>query len=141
MSVPAWVERYVGIPFAEEGFGFSGSHCWGLVRLVFLTERKIDLPTYGPLSAREMIAASRTMVAESSTDPWSSVVGVRSSFDVVLMRSRPDGHGLMLGHVGIMVDGENILHVEKLTSAVCVPIIHPSIRHRLAGTFRHRAIT
>lgn len=137
---PLWVERYIGIPFADEGFGFSGSHCWGLVRLVLLTERRIDLPAYGEISASDLLSASRTMGAQSIAEPWLPVVGPRSVFDVVLMRSRPDGHGLMLGHVGIMVDGENLLHIEKHTDSVCVPIEHPSVRHRLAATFRHKAL-
>lgn len=140
MGAPAWVERYVGIPFQDDGFGFSGCHCWGLVRLVLLTEKRIELPTYGEISAGDLLAASREVETQCIAQDWLPVASAPAAFDVVRMQTRVDGQGRALGHVGIMVDPDCILHVEKLTSAVCVSVLHPSVRHRLAGTFRHKEL-
>ncbi len=135
MSIAVWVERYVGIPYSDDGLGFSECSCWGLVRLVFLTEHRIELPTYAEISAANVVAISHKMADAADLDPWLPVARGPRAFDVVRMRTGRDYR-----HVGIMVDDVNVLHVEKSTAAVCVPIDHPSIRFRLAGTFRHKEL-
>lgn len=139
--IPAWVERYIGIPFVTEGASFKGAHCWGLVRLVFMTERGITLPAYGEISAQDLLAAARAVRSDSAGDPWSPVAGDRQPFDVLLMRCRPAGGGMLIAHCGIMVTPAHVLHVEEATASVCVPVGHPSVRARAAGAFRHRGLS
>lgn len=135
-----WVGRYVGIPFAEHGLDFRGCHCWGLVRLVLQHECAIALPDYGEISATELIAAARRIGGESALPPWSRVAGEWRSFDVLLMHARPAGGGRVPGHVGIVSAPKHVLHVERATAAVDVPIAHPSVRHRIIAAFRHEAL-
>ena len=135
--LPAWVNRYVGIPFADQGFDERGCHCWGLVRLVYLRERGITLPTYGELSARELAAAAGVIYSESCAGPWREVTNGRAVFDVVLMAGRIDGGWRADIHVGVLASPGHVLHVERSTAAVVLPLEHPTIRFRLRATFRH----
>lgn len=131
--IPRWVERYIGIPFADEGYSLKGCHCWGIVYLVYLRERGIELPTYAEISWRDLHAVARTMLEDSARDPWHRAAVPAQAFDVVLMRGESY-------HAGVMVDGAHILHVERSTDSVCVPVSHPSIRHRVLASFRHKVL-
>lgn len=135
-----WIEKYVGIPFQDDGCGFSGCNCWTLVRLVMLTECKIELPLYGETSATDLRAAGKTIGSNALTKPWLSVVGDKRTFDVILMSARLSEGGSFPGHVGIMTNSTHLLHVEKATDAVNIPIDHPSVRQRIIGAFRHEQL-
>jgi cell wall-associated NlpC family hydrolase len=136
----SWVERYIGIPFSNDGLGFDGCHCWGLVRLVLLNERNVEVPTYGELSAKDLLAVERTISSSAAGDPWIKVSGARKQFDVVVMHARPEESGRVAAHVGIMASAKAMLHVERSTSAVLVDIDHRSVKRRVIGTFRHKAL-
>lgn len=127
-----WQEKYVGLPFKDFGRDFGGVDCWGLVRLVLARECGIDVPTYGEISARDLIRVTSTIAHDSDADPWLPVERhAVKPFDVVLMRGRPM-------HVGIMTARDRVLHVEERTSAVLLPLKHPSIATRIISFRRHR---
>lgn len=128
-----WAEKYVGLPFVDGGRGWSGVDCWGLVRLIYKTEAKIDLPDYGEISASELIRVSRTIERDSKAEPWVEVVDAPKPFDVLVMRGRPL-------HVGVMVTRSHVLHVERHTLTVVVPVNHPSVKMRAIAYHRHRAL-
>jgi cell wall-associated NlpC family hydrolase len=127
-----WAAKYVGLPFVDFGRDFSGVDCWGLVRLVLKTEANIDVPSYGEISAHDLAMVTKTIAGESSHDPWLPVErGELKAFDVALMRGRPL-------HVGVMVNAQQVLHVEERISTVLLPLMHPSIINRVLGFRRHR---
>src|SRR5262249_47803278 len=126
-----WAEQYIGLPFKDFGRDFNGVDCWGLVRLVLKRECDIEVPSYGEISARDLIV-SKTIKQESSSEPWSEVRrNDVQAFDVALLRGRPM-------HVGIMISPELLLHVEEKTNAVLLPLTHFSVAGRLIGFRRHR---
>lgn len=129
-----WQERYVGLPFVDHGRDFQGVDCWGLVALVLWHERRITVPSYGETSARDLAAVAGLVKTESAGEPWSRITQPRA-FDVAVMCRR---HAPV--HVGIMVSGNEIMHVEEKISAVVVPIDHATIRYRNPQFFRHRAL-
>jgi cell wall-associated NlpC family hydrolase len=134
-AVPVnWQEKYVGLPFKDFGRDFKGVDCWGLVRLVLWHECAISVPSYGEISARDLIRVTSTIASESDADPWCSIERHEAKpFDVVLMRGRPM-------HVGILAPGNRVLHVEERISAVLLPLKHPSIYTRIVGFRRHREL-
>jgi NlpC/P60 family len=128
-----WVEKYVGIPFVDHGRDWSGLDCWGLVRLVYLTECGIVLPSYGEISATELSEVAHEVAGESRKEPWLQIENPRL-FDVAVMHRRKAPI-----HVGVVaeLDPVRILHIERATHAVFVPITHPSISFRPTLYFRH----
>lgn len=135
-----WVDRYVGIPFSEDGLDFRACSCWGLVRLVLQQECGLELPTYGDLSADDLLAASRQIGRAAELPPWLSAVGRLQTFDVVVMHARRGEGGRVPGHVGILSSPSHILHVERATAAVCVSLSHPTVRHRIVTVARHQSM-
>jgi len=127
-----WCEKYVGIRFVDHGRTIDGVDCWGLVRLLMANERGIDLPSYGEISATELMLVTKTIMQDANKEPWHSVTRPQA-FDVVLMRGKPL-------HVGIMVTDKHVLHVEEATASVLLPLSHAAIKPRILGYRRHRAI-
>ena len=144
LSNPArhWTDNFVGLPYVDGGRDRRGCDCWGLVRLVFAERAGIELPGYGDTSAADLSAVAREVADGAEKDPWRPVFrhDVRA-FDVVVMagRFRSGGsHRRAAVHVGVMADTMRVLHVEKRTAAVLMPLTHQFIRHRLLGIYRHK---
>lgn len=128
-----WSAKYVGLEFSEN------LRCYDLVRSVLKNERNIDLPDYADISAEDAIRISQSL-DEPSTDqlPWNKVdlANIRE-FDVVVMLRRRSREP---GHVGIMVDSKHVLHIEKVTQSVIIPITHFSVKSRIIGFRRHKCL-
>lgn len=130
----SWAARYVGAPFADGGRGPVSFDCWGLVRAVYADHRGVDLPTYGDISSGDLVRVARAMAGDRAD--WRPV-DAPAPFDVALMSA---GHGGRMGvHVGVMVDGVNMLHTERATGAVVVPVSDFRIKGRLLGWHRYSA--
>lgn len=137
-----WAARYIGIPFCSDGSSFAGCHCWGLVRLVYQRELKIELPAYGECSAGDLIKASRRFKDDSRAGPWLLSLGDHRPFDVVLMTGMTDEERprRVPGHVGVLISSDRVLHVEKAIAASHMPLDHPRIRHRILSFHRHEQL-
>lgn len=131
---------YVGIPFRDGGRDRSGCDCWGLVRLVYAGDG-IDLPTYGEIGATEMMRIAREFRREMFVEmTWRRVDDLpRQRLDAVVMRRVGEVDG-PAWHIGVMMDGKRVLHTEKATDSVLVPLGHHSVAPRIAGFYRHREI-
>lgn len=125
-----WWARWIGREFEPNGF-----NCWGLVREVYAWMLGIDLPAYGEISARDLMRVAREM-GRGKDDGWLEVSEPRE-FDVALMRSGSGRCGRLVVHVGVMVDGLRVLHVEEASAAVVVPVRHFSVAGRIMGYRRH----
>jgi cell wall-associated NlpC family hydrolase len=120
----AWWGKYIGLPYAD-------AHCWELVRRVYQDRMGVDLPSYGEVSARDLVKVARTMADGAAGDGWLPVA-IPQALDVALMRGRHH-----VWHVGVMVDPANVLHTEIATGAVVVPVSHPMVRGRITGFRRY----
>ena len=77
-----WTSRYVGIPFVDGGRGIDGLDCWGLFLLVYLEQFGIELPSYGEISAMDLLTVEGRSTAgrkrgsfrrrRASSMPWRS---------------------------------------------------------------------
>lgn len=145
----AWWGAYIGRSFGDR------SECWSLVREVYRDRLGVDLPEHGDLSARyvaateglrsgtftpDQAAAARRAVMQAfddgqATESWIPVSRAQA-FDVVLMGG-PHAHRARVMHVGVAVDSVRVLHIEKATGSVVVPLAHPSVAGRIIGYRRH----
>lgn len=138
MNAPAWTARYVGIPFADNGFTREGCNCWGLVHMVLKAECGIETPTYAEISATQMLATCRAMRAGAQSEIWPVAPRPFRAFDVVLMRAMTDDGLRTDGHVGILIASDRVLHVWRATSAIIMPLDHSRVR--VVSVHRHREL-
>jgi len=131
-----WAAKYIGIPFADGGDSAAGCSCWGLVRMVLRDECLIDLPAYGEISSRDLVAAARRIDRDGASGTWLKVDRPRP-FDVVTMYAMQDERFRVVGHVGVMSSQTELLHVWQATHAVNMPISHPRVRFKIVNFFRH----
>jgi cell wall-associated NlpC family hydrolase len=144
-GVPLWAGRYIGLPFVDGGRDFSGVDCEGLCRLAMKHEAgDPPIPDYGMLSADGLAAVARRVAARSAMAPWGKVERPDArAFDWVIMTGRESVDGRMRTipcHLGVMISGTRMLHVEKATDSVAVGIDHAAIRCRIHGFVRHEAL-
>ena len=139
-----WLKDYVGLPFLDGGRSRSdgGLDCWGLVRLVYAEQCGIDLPSYGEISAGDLMAVAGAIAEDCRADPWREVERQDAqALDVAVIAERMMVDGRLkrqAAHVGVMIDGERMLHVRIAAAAAIVPLTHADVRFRLHGLFRHR---
>lgn len=129
-----WSARYLGIPWSREDRGARGTHCWGLVRLVYAEMLDIELGDYGAAHDRAVNAA--TIAERRKAWPWRPVaaIGTALPFDVIVYR-----RGRYDDHVGILVDTGLMLHVALGQEAIVEEVAGTAWRNRIAGIHRHVA--
>ncbi len=131
-----WFEKYVGTRFIDGGRTSDGVDCWGLVRLIYQRELKIELPSYAEISAENLIAVSREITSGKDGEQWTDVEqSAILPFDVVVMRY----HGTRrIGHVGLVIAPSKLLHIEDGIDAIIVPFTHFTVKERIACFRRHK---
>lgn len=128
---------YIGIPFVDGGRDRRGCDCWGLVRLVLAEQAGIEVPSYGEISARELLAISRTVRCAVAGEPW-RIVETPRDLDVAVMRQRADVD-LTPYHLGIVWKGR-LLHTATGVDSHTVPLVPGPIATPIVGFFRHKAL-
>lgn len=131
--------RYVGLPFVRRKDGRPGFECWDLIRRVYSDVVNIELPEYGEISAEQLNKVADAFDEGMASETWVSAI-TPQALDVLVMLARDKGLGRRHRHVGVMVDEYRVLHLEANTDSVVVPITHGSVKFRLAGFFRHKAL-
>lgn len=124
VRVTDWWGKYVGTPYTV-------LNCWQLVRMVYAGERGVVLPSYAEIDAASLVQIARTMKADADGETWQPSTAPEA-FDVCLMRGRS-----AVWHVGVMTDPAHVLHSEKATDAVRVPINALHMRGRITGFRRY----
>lgn len=135
---PRWVGKYVGAPYADEGFDRAGFHCWGLVWRVLTDEAGVEVSKYDALSDRDIVAAARAFRRDKHLPPWTEAMPPLRCFDVVTLLSIPPAGKPVERHVGVMVTSRLLLHAEHGTGVVKTRITHPLVRGRIVEIARHR---
>lgn len=127
MSIPAWVEPYLTIPYVRGGRGFNGADCYGLVRLVLGLEAGIWTPAYDWINPKDVAARRAAREAESTPDIWIPVfTEFAECFDVVPMTRE---------HIGIMVSNHYVLHSESPHAGPCCETL-TTLKNRLVEPLR-----
>lgn len=136
-AIPSeWPARFVGLPYADRGRGPDGWDCWGLVRLVYARMLEVELPSCaGDYVCSEEAAEVSALLAERASDGGWMRAATPRSFDVALLR-----RGRYDSHVGVMIDGRRMLHMEGQDAAKVARLDDPRWSHRVVGTFRHPSL-
>ena len=130
-----WSNRYISIPFDFDGRDFNGCDCWGLIRMVYLYELGIELPTYKESlidnSVNSLRRVAKIMDIESNSERWIQVK-IPIEMDLVLFRT-----GNVNCHVGIICGRNKMLHIQEGISASVENYTSPTWRSRITGFFRY----
>ena len=140
MSIPAWAGKYIGVEFDRDRD--KGQDCWGLVRAVYRDRLGVELPEYSDVSPYSLIQIARAL-KRVSRELYSEVpLDAVKPFDIVVMWGRfEDKKGQLHRaplHVGVMITPTQLLHIERKTFSIAVPINHQSIRHRIVTAWRYK---
>lgn len=131
-----WEDKYTIIPFVSKGRTFQGVDCWGLARLIYATELKIELPSYGEISAMDLINVARNITAGKNGEDWREIMANEiREFDICVMKYAGTNH---TGHVGIVTRNKSIMHVERGLDVGIVARDHFTIRERIECYRRHK---
>jgi cell wall-associated NlpC family hydrolase len=126
-----WAQRYLRIPWSDEDRGENGTHCWGLVRLIYKRELGIILPAYGISPDNQDRVAARI---NSERGRWMPVPGSEcQAFDVAIFSML----GGRLSHVGVFISGSRILQTLKKPGPHIIEAGSPQAR-RLVDVRRYR---
>lgn len=143
MQPPAWVSRYIGIPYSDGARGPDAYDCWGLVRLVMFERFGVELPRFDTL-LWEGYAASREL--------GMMVTDAAMQFDCIWSNSgndRPDAQSLKPGdvllmrvnaapiHVGIVASTPWFIHTEVGQDSCIESIEGLRWSRRVYGVYRH----
>ena len=131
MSIPGWATRFIGIPYKDDGHGFDGANCFGIVYLVLKHRAAINVDPQGDVSADDVERATNRALSVACNEPWHPVVGVPKAFDVALLRGNPL-------HCGVVIAPGWLLHVWRSPSSMAMAFDNPRIRERFIGFYRHR---
>lgn len=111
-----WTERYLGIPHRELGRSVKGCDCYGLVHLVYLAEKGINLPSYVGeyMSTKERQQIDELVNGAMVSSDWQKIDIIDyKPMDVIAFRT-----GDLIFHVGLIVDKKYMLHSRKDHSKV-----------------------
>ncbi len=134
-ELPAWVSRYIGLPFVEHGRTAAGVDCWGVIRLCLSEQFGLELPSYvdGYASTTEHEVLGRLIPSQMA--PWREVTGHERAGDVALLRVR----GAPM-HVGLVVAPGWMLHIESGIDSMVERYDGVRWAQRLLGIFRHESM-
>lgn len=132
--------KYIQLRYVEnDRTGAVGVDCWGLVRLIYQQELGIDLPLYSEVSTSNLLEVLRTMNTASTqvNKPWIELGdgGRACCFDLVAMTV---ASGRRIGHVGLMIDANNMIHADRGVGVVIQEVTHPLICNRIVQYYRYR---
>jgi hypothetical protein len=123
-------DKYIGIPYKENGRTDDGLDCWGLVRLFYKQEFNIDLPSYED----EYVGSYDPKVPQTINyykDSWSKTMSPKLG-DICLFN--------ILGeptHVGIYFENNKFLHARDGHSTVIESLLRPAWKNRLEGIYSY----
>jgi hypothetical protein len=126
-----WHNKYVGIPYKDNGRDLDGVDCWGLARYVYNKEFNISLPSFSfnyDSGDRERI---QELIAQYR-EGWEEITQEYKTGDLVLFR--------MMGyesHVGIVTEYPYFLHAREKADSSVERLDNTQWKNRVIGIFRY----
>lgn len=122
--------QYIGIPFVSLGRDKTGADCWGLVRLILEEQYGIMVPTLLDYTD----ALDNVVVSNVINKQTPLVTGEQLEEPVegciVILRSKG-----LIGHVGLYIGNNTILHTTKQTGAITESINNRRLKNKIKGYY------
>lgn len=126
------IDKYIGLPYQENGRAWTGVDCWGLARLFYKHELNIDLPDYSDLysgSWNEQITALINKHKDSWLQVADPVYGDLCLFNIL---GEPS-------HIGVYLGNNKFLHSRDGFDSVVESTNSTAWQKRLQGYFRYNS--
>lgn len=134
MLQQGWTNKYIGIPYVENGRDLSGTDCYGLARLIYKTELGVDLPSFTEQYLSSDAARVQELIAQYK-EGWEPVTTPEPG-DLALFRIT----GLQ-SHIAVAIDSRQFLHAQAGTGAAVETFENIKWKNRLVGFYRYKAET
>lgn len=125
-----WYNKYIGLPYKDNGRTTAGIDCWGLACLVYREHLDIELPTLDDSYVGSQDLAVRELVKHTK-ESWISVQEPKLG-DICVFN--------ILGeptHVGIYVGDQKFLHARAGQDSVIESLDSVRWNRRLEGIYRY----
>jgi sulfur carrier protein ThiS len=123
-------EKYIGIPYAEKGRNTTGLDCYGLVRLIYKEEFKIDLPSFTTEYTQNDTDRIAELIAQYK-EGWEQLDEPQEG-SIVLFRIRGSE-----SHVGVVVSPTHFIHVRENQDCVIEVLNSTAWTRRRIGYFKY----
>ncbi len=123
-------EKYIGIPYAEKGRDATGLDCYGLVRLIYKEEFKIDLPSFTTEYTQNDTDRIAELIAQYK-EGWEQLDEPQEG-SIVLFRIRGSE-----SHVGVVVSPTHFIHVRENQDCVIEVLNSTAWTRRRIGYFKY----
>lgn len=125
-----WSNKYIGIPYLDNGRDTAGTDCWGLVRLIYKEELDIDLPSFYSdytISDTDRIAELLNQYREG----WEQL-SLPEEKCVVLFQIMGK-----VSHIGIMINEKQFIHNRRNQAASVESLDSVKWKNRVVGFFKY----
>lgn len=123
-------EKYVGIPYSEKGRDVTGLDCYGLVRLIYKNEYKIDLPSFSAEYNADDNNRIQDLIAQYK-EGWEPVE-TPSTGDVVIFRIMG-----VESHIGLVISPTQFIHVRENQDSAIESLNAYKWSKRVVGFFKY----
>lgn len=123
------VRPYIGLPFSDHSRG-EGFDCWGLVRLVYLQERGIELPDYGDryVAARDATSV-QIAIRDGLIEGWREVEAPQAwALSIFKVAGQP-------WHIGLAISPHRFLHMPAKKWSCVERFSSPEWANRIEGFY------
>lgn len=126
-----FLNKYISIPYKDHGLDFQGVNCWGLLYLIYLTERGITVPTYVEDYASSEDEIELGQLINQEKVKWLEVK-TPQKFDAILIRLK--GQPM---HCGVYLDNDLFIHCLKGSNVTIESINSVMWKNRILGYYRY----
>ena len=124
------VNKYIGLPYKDNGRDEQGIDCWGLARLYYKQELKIDLPSFSENYNGETSENIKELVSQQKehwTETKEPIPG-----DLVLFNIYGEPT-----HIGVYIGDSKFLHARDKKDSVIESLTSPQWNKRIVGFFKY----
>lgn len=123
----------IGVPYKNKGRNLLGADCWGLLRLFYIQELGVMLPSYDEHYTDSFDKSSTEDAIKSFSQDWTKVDAPKYG-DAIKLRLM--GHPC---HVGVYLENKEFLHTQIGHDSCIDRLDGVKWKNRIDGFYRHKS--